>query len=409
MALDIYIEDKKVLLAYYPEQIGPDNYLKLLKEKGSRRLYNTFSVSETNFYKIEIDEIIFVIGEEDEGYRKIYANVLGTERDYCFDQKIKLSKKDFIAARKTSILKMMDKIITTNKDEVYIDLNCDYEADNQVCYADFRKFQKAIPHNAELIKYIWMRAATVFGGVFHEADKAVKKHEEWLDRVDNNLTKSSLDNVTDDFDYYHAIDYEKLIRIREKLNQLVNNCDAYQENVFQQAVSEIIRFVFPKYLYAVREVRFKGIDSHDKQPDFVLVDYNGMIDFMEIKKPSVKLINSTTYRNNYSPSRELSGAAQQVEKYIACIHRSADEWEKNPPKKIREIILDEIEIKIINPQGLIVLGDARDFNTDQKRDFELIKRQYKNVAEIITYDDMLNRIDNMIKALKPYVKSIEGE
>ena len=55
MALDIYIEDKKVLLAYYPEQIGPDNYLKLLKEKGSRRLYNTFSVSETNFSLTEKD------------------------------------------------------------------------------------------------------------------------------------------------------------------------------------------------------------------------------------------------------------------------------------------------------------------------------------------------------------------
>ena len=76
MALDIYIEDKKVLLAYYPEQIGPDNYLKLLKENGPRRLYNTFSVSETNIYKIDIDEIIFVIGEEDEGYSRIYARRL---------------------------------------------------------------------------------------------------------------------------------------------------------------------------------------------------------------------------------------------------------------------------------------------------------------------------------------------
>ena len=103
MALDIYIEDKKVLLAYYPEQIGPDNYLKLLKEKGPRRLYNTFSVSETNFYKIDIDEIIFVIGEEDEGYSRIYANVLGTERDYCFDQKIKFHRQFKITCREIII------------------------------------------------------------------------------------------------------------------------------------------------------------------------------------------------------------------------------------------------------------------------------------------------------------------
>lgn len=62
-----------------------------------------------------------------------------------------------------------------------------------------------------------------------------------------------------------------------------------------------------------------------------------------------------------------------------------------------------MDIKVINPQGLIIMGDARAFTQNQKRDFELIKRQYKNVSEIITYDDLLNRLDNMIEALEPYV------
>lgn len=32
-------------------------------------------------------------------------------------------------------------------------------------------------------------------------------------------------------------------------------------------------------------------------------------------------------------------------------------------------------------------------------DFELIRRQYKHIAEIMTYDDLLQRIDNIIAAL----------
>lgn len=32
-------------------------------------------------------------------------------------------------------------------------------------------------------------------------------------------------------------------------------------------------------------------------------------------------------------------------------------------------------------------------------DFELIRRQYKHIAEIMSYDDLLQRIDNIIAAL----------
>ena len=39
----------------------------------------------------------------------------------------------------------------------------------------------------------------------------------------------------------------------------------------------------------------------------------------------------------------------------------------------------------------------------EKRDFELIKRQYKNVADIMTYDDLLSRLQNIIDALKKQI------
>lgn len=53
------------------------------------------------------------------------------------------------------------------------------------------------------------------------------------------------------------------------------------------------------------------------------------------------------------------------------------------------------------------MGDAKEFSISQKRDFELIKWQYKSVSEIISYDDLLTRLDNMIEALEPYVTKNE--
>lgn len=39
---------------------------------------------------------------------------------------------------------------------------------------------------------------------------------------------------------------------------------------------------------------------------------------------------------------------------------------------------------------LLLLGRSKDLNEQQTRDFELIKRQYKNIADIMTYDDLVS-------------------
>ena len=409
MSLDISIENGKVLLLFFPEMGGSEAYLKLLDEREYMRVYNVFTISKENVLGIDGDDVVISIGVVDGSYNRISGDILGTKRDYCFENTIKLGKTDFIGVRRTSVLCLLDSLISTNRESVYIDSkNGEFDSDNHIVYSDFRKFQKAIPHKTEISKYIRMRAASVFGGIFAKADAAIEEHNEWLKHIENvvhgeNLTEGNITNL----DYFHALDYKKLMEIRDKLVYYVDNCDTYAESTFQKAISEIVRFIFPKYLYSAREVKFKGLDAHEKQPDFVLIDYNGMIDFMEIKKPSSKLLNVRKYRNNYSPSYEMSGAAQQVEKYITCIQRYAEEWETKPPRKIAKVIPEEMRLKVINPQGIIVMGDARGFSVDQKRDFELIKRQYKHVAEIITYDDLLSRLDNMIISLKSYVEKYE--
>ena len=49
----------------------------------------------------------------------------------------------------------------------------------------------------------------------------------------------------------------------------------------------------------------------------MLVDANGNIDVIEIKKPfKARLVADTTYRDNHVPQRELAGTVAQIEKYL---------------------------------------------------------------------------------------------
>ena len=151
-------------------------------------------------------------------------------------------------------------------------------------------------------------------------------------------------------------------------------------------------------------MQFKGIDDYDKQPDFVLVDANGFIDVLEIKKPNIQILTKeASYRNNYVPVRNLAGSVQQIEKYLYCLNRL------NPDSDrffsiLKESLPQNIKPIALNPQGILLLGRSNQFNDQQRNDFELIKRQYKHIADIMTYDDLVIRLENIVNSLKLRLK-----
>ena len=172
------------------------------------------------------------------------------------------------------------------------------------------------------------------------------------------------------------------------------------EKEWQKRIYSIIQLLYPQYIYSAREIRFKGIDKNDKQPDFILVDTNGFVDILEIKNPDVRLITKqASYRNNYVPVKELSGAVQQIEKYIYCL-TSIENSQKTVLEKLRDGLPEGVNPQVVSPKGMLLIGRSKDFNEQQKRDFEIIKRQYKNIADIMTYDDLLKRISNIVSSLE---------
>ena len=72
-----------------------------------------------------------------------------------------------------------------------------------------------------------------------------------------------------------------------------------------------------------------------------------------------------------------------------------------------------MSIRITNPKALLILGRDRrhdgsiSFDQRQTFDLEVIRRKYANMMDIVTYDDLLRRLDNTIKSLQ--LRAVEGQ
>lgn len=153
---------------------------------------------------------------------------------------------------------------------------------------------------------------------------------------------------------------------------------------------------YQKYLVALSSVHIKDLANKDRQLDFLLVANDGTVDILEIKKPFASAVMSEgTYRDNFIPKRELNGAIVQCEKYLYYLTGNKAENERLIQKE-QAGNLENLVLKITNPQSLILVGRSAEFNGQRAEDFEIFRRCHKNISEILTYDDLLERIRNSI-------------
>ena len=310
-----------------------------------------------------------------------------TNNDFYFPKDFDFKKTTFIATYNISIIHRIDLMI---KHDLYIGVE---NKENYIPVEMFNNLIKLFPNRNELSKYSEKRIAIILKEKLINLDKYEFIYENYLSKKENRIQNNDIDSKSK-----LKIAYEQFSIAIDTLEYMLENENYYSESVWQAKIYDIIQLLYPKYIYYEREVRFNGIDSHDKRPDFILVDANGFIDVLEIKKPDTSILSKNiTYRNNYVPVRELSGTVQQVEKYIYCLNNLNSN--DNFFKKVEEKIPNGIKVKVLNPNGMIIMGRNNTFNEQQNQDFELIKRQYKNITEIMTYDDLLLRLKTITSAL----------
>lgn len=404
MAIAFEAIDNELILSYSPA-MGTESIRKSISTKDSFSIKHTFFVNkarlrESNKLEYDLDDTIrFCIGKIGEFYTLVDPEVLGTKHLFYFSNDIILKLTLFIAYRNISILKKIDRLVDG---DFYI--GGKWEEKGGISLEAFYELINTFPKTAELDKYAENRIANILKEFFPECDKYEEIYRKFIDKT----TLSRLDHKPNNAAKANAsIELAQFSTALLELQDMLTQSESFCESVWQEKIQNILQLLYPKYILCTREVTFKGIDSYDKRPDFLLVDANGYVDVLEIKKPSVQLLTKqASYRNNYVPVREFAGAIQQIEKYIFCL-TSIEKSHKEVVCKLSNLLPVGIKPEIVSPQGILLLGRSKDFNAQQKRDFELVKRQYKNITDIMTYDDLVMRLNNIINSLKSRLKDQE--
>ena len=396
MSISFERKGSELILTLAPERIYTHEILEVLNKDDKWRISHTFTVYKKHFRSedIEQNEIKFCIGNVCDEYTLIDSDVIGTKHKFYFFNTISLDKRYFVAYRNISILSKIDQIVDQ---DVYIGGN---HAEGYIPLETFELLIKKFPKTAELDYYAHARIATIVKEFYPKAEQHEIDFNKYMERQEKRLSSIFPKNVQTVFEENATIEFRQFKGLKHNLTELLKRADSISEHIWQEQIHGLLRLLYPKYIAGIREVVIRGVDRHDKRPDFLLVDANGYIDILEIKKPSVQLLTKQSlYRNNYVPVRDLSGAVQQIEKYIYCLNAWGKDGEQELQKKLFSKLPVTVTPKIVNPQGILIMGRSNQFNHQQKDDFELIKRQYKHISEIMTYDDLVHRIENIMAAL----------
>lgn len=395
------IEDKLILT--YKPYYGTDFIEKTFSDGNTEILlfHRCVSVGKSDIVDLDDETISFSIAILEGDYFKVKSNIFSLSHTFYFHKNIQFSSELFLYSYNNT----SESVLHVIDDHIEADFYVENDKDkctgiNHVPIEKYIQLVDLFPKKTEIHKYIGNRINYIVEDFITGAEERVKAYEEYIEQKNNKLKllrKSGEFSIKDEFEALFELKINVLRTTKEWLLHAIEHAEQLSEQDFQEKILLVVLSLFPKYIYSIREVMIKGMDKHDKIPDFLLIDSYGAIDVLEIKKPDKEILRKNMYRNNYAPSHELSGAALQVEKYIVCMQRDAVYMEKYPPDRIKSKIGDR-EIHIINPRGMIIMGRSCDLEDQQRDDFEIIRRHYMHIADIITYDDLLERIDSIINS-----------
>ena len=401
----ILIREERLLLKYTNDLNSDARWVDdKLKESGSVTLRRTFTFKPDNLVtgpdlESESEDVrTFALGVAEGDFYKIERAILGLKHDLLLSNRMPLSPQTFIANRDISIFRRIDDLV----DEPIV-VGGDYDA--SIPLAEFAELLRNFPTSTELTHYANARISRTLKDYLGTTSDAQKKMDDYLNRR-RTITATPRIKFLQDYEP------KKFEYIYEELNNMLLDFDSYTEHDWQKLIIGFLLLIFPKYIVVLKGLQVKDFYSNptkvtNRYIDLTLVDANGTIDIIEIKKPFANcLLSSGKYRDNYTPKKELSGSVMQVEKYIFHLNK----WGRDGEQTIRESRKHELppgfELKITNPKAMIILGRDSDFADDQKFDFEIIKRKYANVIDIMTYDDLLRRLHNIILMIKRNYKKL---
>lgn len=341
----------------------------------------------------------FQFGTFENGYLKVPGRVLDIKNDLLMSRDLKLKRSVFAAERNVSIFGRLSELLE-HSDPIVIG-GTRHGAIPQVV---FEEMLKKFPNTYELNRYADARVHTILSQYLDGMKDARGRYEGYLNK------KSLLAGTAKlDLDALKKLEIEKYILIRDLIEDALKSKRDWSEDEWQQLMLSFLLLLFPKYIKVLENVTVHDYYSDptkktDRYIDIALVDANGNLDVIEIKKPfDDKILRKSLYRGNSIPTSELSGSVMQAEKYLFHLSKWGVRGEEALTRKYTHELPSGMKIRISNPKAIVIVGrdqiGGSSMNESQLLDFEIIKRKYANMMDIITYDDLLRRLNNTITAL----------
>lgn len=341
----------------------------------------------------------FQFGTFDGDYVKIPGRVLEIPNDLLISRDVKLKRSIFAAERNISIFGRLSEQLE-HSDPIVIG----GARPGAIPWDIYDELLKKFPNTNEVNRYADARVQTILSNYLGGMKDARGRYETYLKK------KTSITSIPKlDLSALKKLEIEKYVLIRDLIDDALKTKLDWTEAEWQNLMLSFLLLLFPKYIKVLENITIHDYYSDptkktDRYIDIALVDANGNLDIIEVKKPfDDKILRKGLYRGNSIPTSELSGSIMQAEKYLFHLSKWGINGEKKLTAEYAPILPTGMRIRISNPKAIIIVGRDQIGGTNmtgtQLLDFEIIKRKYANVMDIITYDDLLRRLNNTIIAL----------
>ena len=400
MAVEFYSENDALFLKYEPRD-GTSWVHERLNRNETLTIKRTFHLRQEHLVEesppadheeswsfLEAHTVRFQVARLEGEYFKLDKEILNLDCDLLIHRNVPLTYKSFTAEQNISIFRVIAELrpgrIVIGGSET-----------DAIPEIDFNDLVDNFPSGFELKRYALARISSVVREFVETQIDAEQLFRRYVAKRLNKRTK----NFRQEF---KQAEIEKYRFLHDKLAAMLNSESTYNEPAWQAEILQIILLLNPKYIKALREAPVRDTYRNTtRKIDLLLIDASGNIDIVEIKQPFDKcIITNSQYRNNYIPLRELSGTIMQIEKYVLYLNKWGQEGEKYLTQKYKAELPSDFSIKITNPGGIVIMGRDNNLTQAQIQDFEVVKRKYKNIIDVITYDDLLRRLDFIVRQLE---------
>ena len=359
----------------------------------------TFSQEDVKDYaSTDIRSRTFVLAKrdaDDHEYFRLSGRILEIEHDVLFHEDLDVDLNWFSPIRVRSHLSIFQKVARLIDEEIVIGGS----RENAIPRECWEKIVDQFPWETEVAHYIESRVENVLGEYLPTIKKGNELLQRYLVKLRNRMPRISRKSDWTDINSYEATKYEFLCH---QLEAMLNDENHY-ESEWEQLVLQFVLLLFPQYIHVQRQLVIAEQMTHPgtstkRRLDLTLFDAEGHLDVIEIKRPSAgPIFRAGQDHDNNIPSLALLKTVMQVEKYVLYLQKGGYGLETALNKSYPDLLPKGMKIKIVNPHGLILFGRSNKLTPDQKLDLEVLRRKYSHIADIITYDDLLERFKAILE------------